>query len=1094
MIKQQNILHGALYAAAILLTSIGSSLADSHTWAGLGITGNWSLPANWAANNPPTAGEAAPVLLFFPSGAARLTNTNNVAGLVVDGLSITGNGYTLHGSGSGTNITFHDNGANTFFVSSTGNTLASTLNLTLSGAVVFNISGSLTISGKLLGSGGFIKNNPGTLTLSAVLDNTFTGGVTVNDGALDLAAGYPFFASWVGSAAVPGPLTVANPSEGFHASVVLLHSDQIADGTPVTVGDNGSFSLNGYNETIGGITFSSGGTVTNTGTGVLTLAGQINVNDVEFNSCDIYSIVSLGGATRSVSLLGSLSFHNEIRDGGAAAGLDVSSPGAFSYLYLFASNSFSGTLHLSGPTSLQPRHNFAGGSTAGGTVVESGAEIDFGTPLSIAGEPLTLNGAGSIGLGAVNTSDNVSWSGLVTLASDSKIHQSTAAVTMTFSGSIQGPGGLICGGPGTVAFTGAAANTYLGTTSVTNGTLALNKNAGIFAVAAPLQIGLNGLLGYTGVVRLGANDQIANPPGVTVLESGLLDLNGFNETINSLTLVGGTVQTGAGILALGGNVTANPHQYFSIIYGTLSLGGATRTFNTIGNLDIVANLVDGPASAGLIKTGGGELALEGVNTFTGTAVATGGILSLAGNAALGSSAQGTFVTNAVLQLIAAQTTGHPLTLAGSSSIFFYYTNAWNAPVTLAPSVVVTNFQASDSLTFNGAIGGAGPVTLNGPGTVIFSGAQDNTYTANTYLTLGTLLLQKPAGFRAIPGNLVIGVDVGTLLSAQVMLGSDNQIINGAVGYVQINNTGRLNLDGHNQSLPALYLNDNAGVETVGGLLTLQGDVTVAAPNGGDSGIYGRLSLGGANRVITTSGFFSILTVGASVSDGGASAGFKATGGGSVYLSGSNSFSGPVMVDYAFVWLQNDFALGATNSGVTVTNFGILALDGVKVSNEALTISGTGLFGTAALYALNTNSWSGPVQLAGDTTFSMNFTDSAFTVSGPVSGPGGLELDGDGIFRFAGTATNTATGQLTSYVHLLELARTNATAVSGPVQLGGGTLRLRAANQILDTASVNIAAGAWFDLSGFDETIGELLRRRAGQSRRRRPHGGWRQPH
>src|SRR5207253_717605 len=134
--------------------------------------------------------------------------TNNVAGLVIDGLSITGNNYVLHGSGSGTNVTFHNNGLNSISVNGAGNTLAGTLNLTLSGAVQFNVSGGLAISSKLLGAGSLTKNLPGTLTLNGAVANAFTGGATVNDGALNLASGLPFFSGWIGEDAVPGPLTI----------------------------------------------------------------------------------------------------------------------------------------------------------------------------------------------------------------------------------------------------------------------------------------------------------------------------------------------------------------------------------------------------------------------------------------------------------------------------------------------------------------------------------------------------------------------------------------------------------------------------------------------------------------------------------------------------------------------------------------------------------------------------------------------------------------------------------------------------------------------------------------------------------------------
>jgi len=78
------------------------------------------------------------------------------------------------------------------------------------------------------------------------------------------------------------------------------------------------------------------------------------------------------------------------------------------------------------------------------------------------------------------------------------------------------------------------------------------------AIPGDLTIGDgNGLVG-TDVLRLLANDQIADASDVTVKNSGRFDLNGFDEHIASLTMQGGTVDSGAGILILGGNVTTSP--------------------------------------------------------------------------------------------------------------------------------------------------------------------------------------------------------------------------------------------------------------------------------------------------------------------------------------------------------------------------------------------------------------------------------------------------------------------------------------------------------------------------------------------------------
>src|SRR5205823_13986014 len=128
--------------------------------------------------------------------------------------------------------------------------------------------------------------------------------------------------------------------------------------------------------------------------------------------------------------------------------------------------------------------------------------------------------------------------------------------------------GVIKTGVGTLAYGGTAANTYTGVTTVNEGTLALAKPDGVNAFSGTLTIG-DGNLPPTGtggqnsdVVQLRQNNQIPDAlTPVTINSTGLLDLNGFSETIGNanlqttLTLAGGAgVSTGAGTLTLGGDI------------------------------------------------------------------------------------------------------------------------------------------------------------------------------------------------------------------------------------------------------------------------------------------------------------------------------------------------------------------------------------------------------------------------------------------------------------------------------------------------------------------------------------------------------------
>src|SRR5262249_13806785 len=157
-------------------------------------------------------------------------------------------------------------------------------------------------------------------------------------------------------------------------------------------------------------------------------------------------------------------------------------------------------------------------------------------------------------------------------------------------------------------------------------------------VAVPGNLTIGNFLGGSGankgqVVRLLAGQQIGSSATVTINNSGLLDLNGNNNTIgvgqlNALTMTGGTVSTGRATLTLGAHVaglanvaTLTP----ATINGNLSLGGQTRTFDVQAGVlpgpntnDMVINALisDGGAAAGLTKTTLGKLQLTANNTYT----------------------------------------------------------------------------------------------------------------------------------------------------------------------------------------------------------------------------------------------------------------------------------------------------------------------------------------------------------------------------------------------------------------------------------------------------------------------------------------------
>ncbi|MBN9519739.1 hypothetical protein J0H58_14655, partial [bacterium] len=98
----------------------------TFTWDGGGTTDNWSDGANWAGNVAPTGSAVTLDDLVFPAGAARLANTNDIAGGVFTSIQFTGSGYTLSG-GAGVTLTLGTAAVAGFVTAdagTTGNTVA----------------------------------------------------------------------------------------------------------------------------------------------------------------------------------------------------------------------------------------------------------------------------------------------------------------------------------------------------------------------------------------------------------------------------------------------------------------------------------------------------------------------------------------------------------------------------------------------------------------------------------------------------------------------------------------------------------------------------------------------------------------------------------------------------------------------------------------------------------------------------------------------------------------------------------------------------------------------------------------------------------
>jgi autotransporter-associated beta strand protein len=605
------------------------------------------------------------------------------------GLTTLNAGQILLNKSAGTNAI---GGSLTINTSTTVTSLASeqiadTSTVTIAGGTL-NINGHPETIGKLVLSSGTLSQGGALLTLTGAGNGTFTmgNGTSISGNIAMTGNGTITYSGTTLTATLSGNLDLGTQIHSVVIDQGTASSDMVISGIISGTGgitrttQLGRLEFTGTSaNTYTGVTLASFGDLfLNKPAGVTAIAGNITFND------------SSGSLTLGAS--------NQISD---TSTMTLTS-GTFN---MGAFSETIGTLFYNSGILNQ----VGGGSLS---LASSGTALSIRGGLTISG-PLLITGGGTIFFNNANNGTATISGGLdvgsfpATPTFD--IAEGTALVDMDISGIITGTAGLTKGGAGIglLQFSGGVSNTYGGTTTVSLGTLLLNKSPGFTAINSAILI--NG-----GTLSLAAANQIADTAAVT-LTSGTFNLAGFTETIGDLSGSAGTFVTlGSGALTVG---TATASTTFA---GVISGSGGSLT-----------------------KQGTGTFILTGANSYSGGTLISVGTLQ--GNT---TSLQGNITDNATL--VFDQTT--PGTYADSIS---------------GTGALVK--QGSDALTFsnNNTVGG---ITSVNAGTLFVNGTLGGAGAMNVApsATLGgTGVISKNI---TINGTLAPGNSIGTinLVGAQVL--------------------------------------------------------------------------------------------------------------------------------------------------------------------------------------------------------------------------------------------------------------------------------------------------------------------------------------
>ncbi len=937
-----------------------------------------------------------------------------------------------------------------------------------SGTQTVTVSGNVRMAGEI-GDGiaggkiGIVKDGEGTLTL--VGNNSFSGGVTINAGTVDVGSANAFGAT--------------NNVVQINAGATLANSSFI----PVTL-------TNQYTQLWTGDFSFAGPCDLNLGTGVVAMTGTRNIT-VTAGTLEVAGIIAESGGTAGITKLGTGS------------------------LALSGANIFNGPVTVSGGMLIARNNGALGNNTAvsvaaGATLTLDGGVTIAGKTLSIAGEGVaTQQGAlrgvngDNVWVGDINVNTSaitrvVAGSGTLTI-NGNMITSGTAANGLVFQGSgtvngvISGDANITRSNndPGVWTFNGA--NTHTGNTLVSNGALQIGNALALQFSPLTVNSAVNGLrfspginavslLSLTGTVaaaNFSLNDTAGAPVALTV------GTNGLNSTYaGAINGTGTLVKVGAGTLTLSGasqfsgGVTINSGA-LTASDATAVVAGATNVRNGLGTglvsmatgttLNLRATGTSDSSQQRLVY--GNDLAYSGPVTITvdrggGTGsnkILVMGNLTLGadpltvtsannyavqfGNTTLTANAtvnSGTATGNVILGNVTENGGAFSLTKTGAGRMTIVGNAAHTGGTIVSAGVLqvglggttgsvagnIANdanvtFLRSDSTTYAGQISGTGGLTKSGTGTLTLTGA--NTYSGITNVTNGTLLLDFSAATTVL--NALSPVTLGgTLIVKGATTGTTAQTLGNFTGAA---------------ALPSKIVVDNNG--GAGTTLTLGNTWTMNAGNT----IHVDLTKGGAVQSSPTLGGGVIIGNGAvarvAVTAADGHAYFGTVAGGliapqttltaltSTSSSTTTNFnvSGDVVSAGAVQTntLRIDTSAGPgsldLNGALSFTRTALL-MDGAS-DFEIKTTSGTGSVANTVIHQYGTGAliYSAPIAAGG-----------AFTKGGPGLLVGNMQVATsgsptvlDGVYRMATTFANP-TGSLTLADGILELGSADYTASFG----------------------------------------------------------------
>jgi autotransporter-associated beta strand protein/T5SS/PEP-CTERM-associated repeat protein len=779
-----------------------------------------------------------------------MTPVGNSATLVKDGTgtltlpSTGGNTQTANTINGGTLAIYADAslGVAGNPVTFNGGTLEFVINVSLSStrAVVLNSTGGTiqvdasqigTVNGPISGSGALTKTGSGMLQLAG--QNTFTGGLTVQQGTLILASA-------------------------------------VANGLPVTLGggtNSGTFDLNTQSTQISSLTTSGTGTANtitngNTPVATLTIANGANGSFGGLVSGNILLAESGPGTLTLANTTNSYNGGTKL-NGGTLAVAANGALGASSGGLTFAG----GTLEATSSFSTARAVTINGSGTFS---VDSGATLSVSSPLAGSGT-LAKTGTGTLSLTGAGSSVNV----LNVNAGSLAFGGGSLTLTSNANNTIY----LNVGGGSATALTVSGGAVVSSTGAGSNAGVAIDAGAVVTGTGSQLKSVDELAVGNTTVGSL----TVQNSGFCGVPSSFLVAGNWTGSSGAVFVETGGTVTTavtliGSGTSATGSlNVAGAGSQLAALYYVSIGEGGSgTAVVQSAGAVTSqITTVANNPGSTGSVTvTDPGSTWTNSTNTYFGGNGAS--PPAPGGTATLTVANGGSYVTGGTFYILRSDGTinvnGGTLSVGSFSVASGVTPNLTLSDGTAGPALTIGIDNSSSTWSFPFADGPAGPATINktGTGTLTLTGHLTNTggYMASQgIIDFNGALVQPGTGTLAAAAGATMQYDNGARVFGGFLAGPGTHIVNGATftgvtsfnsatisvtgpaSFINFNNGGALNVAAGLASTPVLtrFTNQGSGSITMG---------AASAVNVADFQSYGTLTL---NPATVGSGQFTLLT-------------------------------------------------------------------------------------------------------------------------------------------------------------------------------------------------------------------------------------------